>query len=103
MCGPGLGPVSVVALTLCEREYGDRNMTNKASSIITAPRSGTKQAKLVSMLIARKGVTIEKVCEVMGWLPHTTRASLTGLRRRGYQIERSDHKPATYSIKRDGC
>jgi hypothetical protein len=23
-----------------------------------------------------------------GWLPHTTRAALTGLRRRGYTIER---------------
>ena len=24
-----------------------------------------------------------------GWLPHTTRAALTGLRKRGYAIERS--------------
>ncbi len=100
--GPELGLVSVVALSLREREYGDRNMTKKLSCIITAPRTGTKQAKLVSMLTARKGVTIEKVSEAMEWQPHTTRASLTGLRKRGYQIERSDHKPALYSIKRDG-
>ena len=74
-------------------------MTKEASCIIMAPRTGTKQARLVSMLSARRGVTIEKVCEAMGWQPHTTRASLTGLRRRGYQIERSDHKPAKYSIR----
>ena len=70
-------------------------MTKEASCTITAPRTGTKQARLVSMLSAQTwGLTIEKVSEAMGWQPHTTRASLTGLRRRGYQIERSDHKPA---------
>lgn len=78
-------------------------MTQQSSSLITAPRAGSKQARLVSMLCARKGVTIEKVSEAMGWQAHTTRASLTGLRKRGYQIERSEHKPALYSIKRDGC
>ncbi|MBZ0216105.1 MAG: DUF3489 domain-containing protein, partial [Fimbriimonadaceae bacterium] len=98
---PSLGFVSVAALTLWEREYGDRNMTKKSSSMITAPRAGSKQARLVSMLIAKKGVTIEKVCEALGWQPHTTRASLTGLRKRGYQIERGNGKPARYSISQE--
>ena len=76
-------------------------MTKKSTPIIMAPRAGSKQARLVSMLSAKKGVTIEKVCEVMGWQPHTTRASLTGLRKRGYRIERSEHKPARYSVRQE--
>ena len=76
-------------------------MTRQESSIISAPRASSKQARLVSMLSAKKGVTIEKVSEVMGWQPHSTRASLTGLRKRGYRIERSEHKPARYSITQE--
>ena len=35
-----------------------------------------------------------------GWLPHTTRAALTGLRKRGYRIERqrSDEGKSIYRI-----
>jgi hypothetical protein len=96
-----MGLVLVAALALCEREYGDRSMTQQASTSITPPRTDSKQARLVSMLSVRKGVTIDKVSKAMGWQPHTTRASLSGLRKRGYQIERSASKPALYSIKQD--
>ena len=97
-----MGLVPVAALALCEREYGDRYMmTQPTSNSIIPPRIGSKQARLVSMLSVRKGVTIDKVSETMGWQPHTTRASLTDLRKRGYQIERRESKPALYSIKRD--
>jgi Protein of unknown function (DUF3489) len=30
----------------------------------------------------------------MGWLPHTTRAALTGLRKRGFEIDRRKAKDA---------
>jgi hypothetical protein len=38
--------------------------------------------------------------EATGWLPHTTRAALTGLRKRGYAVllERQDGKPSLYRI-----
>jgi len=73
-------------------------MSQQSSRPINSPRAGSKQARLVSMLSAKKGVTIAKVSEVMGWQAHSTRASLTGLRKRGYQIERSLSNPALYSI-----
>jgi hypothetical protein len=41
------------------------------------------------MLSAHGGVTLDALVKVTGWLPHTTRAALTGLRRRGFSIERS--------------
>ena len=58
-----------------------------------APRRGSKQALLVAMLSKPKGATLGQLVEATGWLPHTTRAALTGLRKRGFAIERtSDEK-----------
>jgi len=75
-------------------------MTNKTSNEIKAPRAGSKQAKLVGMLSRKSGVTIAKASEVLGWQKHTTSATLTGLRKRGYHIKRQDRgdKPSVYTI-----
>lgn len=70
---------------------------------INAPRAGTKQAKLVGMLSRKSGVTIAKASEALGWQPHTTRATLTGLKKRGYIIERQDRdgRDSVYIIQPD--
>lgn len=52
-------------------------------------RSRTKQARLVEMLEREEGATIDDLIEVTNWLPHTVRSALTGLRKRGRQIERA--------------
>jgi Protein of unknown function (DUF3489) len=51
-----------------------------------APRVGTKLAQAIEMLRATEGATIAELAETMSWLPHTTRAVLTGLRKRGYAL-----------------
>jgi uncharacterized protein DUF3489 len=63
-------------------------------STVDEPRSGSKQARIVKMLARKSGATLEALVEVTGWLPHTTRAALTGLRKRGYEVvlERQDGK-----------
>lgn len=68
---------------------------------IKAPKPKTKQAKLVGLLSRKSGVTIEKASEALEWQSHTTRASLVGLKKRGYVIERDVHegKPSTYHIR----
>jgi hypothetical protein len=57
-----------------------------------APRVGTKLAGAIERLRTFEGVTIAELAEAMGWLPHTTRAVLTGQRKRGYllTLDRSD-------------
>jgi hypothetical protein len=55
----------------------------------TIPRQGSKLAEVMALLIRKQGVAIKELTSVTGWLPHTTRAALTGLRKRGYAIERS--------------
>ena len=58
------------------------------------PRPGSKIAAVIAILGQKTGATIGELASAMGWLPHTTRAALTGLRRRGYvfAIDRSDRQ-----------
>lgn len=53
-----------------------------------APREGTKIAGVVGLLQRADGATLDEVIAATGWLPHTSRAALTGLRKRGYAIEK---------------
>jgi hypothetical protein len=50
------------------------------------------------MLLLDHGATIEELMAATGWLAHTTRAALTGLRKRGYAvaIDRSDDKRGSF-------
>jgi hypothetical protein len=57
-------------------------------SSIAQPRIGSKLALVISMLSNEAGATLGALGEVTGWLPHTTRAALTGLRKRGFAINR---------------
>lgn len=65
-----------------------------------APRSGSKQALVIEMLSTKAGTTIDALVDATGWLPHTTRAALTGLRKRGMSItrERQEGKVSIYRI-----
>ena len=57
-----------------------------------APRDGSKLALLIDLLRRADGATIVDLTQTTGWLAHTTRAAITGLRKRGYAVtrERSD-------------
>jgi hypothetical protein len=55
---------------------------------VAAPRDGTKLALVIEHLQRADGATIPNLTEATGWLPHTTRAALTGLRKRGYAVIR---------------
>ncbi len=63
-------------------------VTRKSSDDDNASRATSKQARLVAMLSADGGCSVADAAQALGWLPHTTRAALTGLRRKGYAIER---------------
>ena len=56
------------------------------------PRRGTKIAGVIELLQGSDDVTLAELVADTGWLPHTARAALTGLRKRGYavRIDRAD-------------
>lgn len=58
-------------------------------------RPGTKRALIVSLLSRPDGASVAQLIAATGWLPHTTRAALTGLRRSGYAIERAKEGDGT--------
>lgn len=41
---------------------------------------------VIGLLETPEGATLTRLVEITGWLPHTTRAALTGLRKRGYAV-----------------
>ena len=60
----------------------------------------TKIASVVALLQHESGATLAVLVEKTGWLPHTTRAALTGLRKKGHAIEKGSRDGVTsYSIK----
>ena len=61
-------------------------------STLKSPRRGTKIAQVIELLQGNDGATLAELVAATGWLPHTARAALTGLRKRGYAvgIDRTD-------------
>ncbi len=57
-----------------------------AASTPKFPRGGTKIAGVIELLQGNDGVTLAELVANTGWLPHTARAALTGLRKRGYAV-----------------
>lgn len=47
----------------------------------------TKRDQLAALLVRDEGATLDQMIAVTGWLPHTTRAALTGLKKQGYAID----------------
>jgi hypothetical protein len=54
-----------------------------------APRSGSKQALIFGLLAREEGATLAEITAATGWLPHTARAALTGLRQKGHALTSS--------------
>jgi len=55
---------------------------------VAGPRNGSKLTQVIELLQRTDGATIVDLTQATGWLPHTTRAALTGLRKRGYAVSR---------------
>ena len=73
-------------------------MTKKTKSTTAGPNTPspapaaqpmTKGAAVIALLRRNEGATLAELIAATGWLPHTTRAALTGLRKKGHAIERT--------------
>ena len=57
-----------------------------------APAPAERPSKTTAVIALRQrgnGATTAELIAATGWLPHTTRAALTGLRKKGHTIDRS--------------
>ena len=73
---------------------GQQEPASAPTRIQGAPRSTSKIATVIGLLSRVEGATLAQLIAATGWLPHTTRAALTGLRKRGYVLilERADRQ-----------
>ena len=55
----------------------------------------TKSAKVIALLNRSKGAGIDEIGKATGWKPHSCRAFLTGLRKKGHSIIRAKRKDGT--------
>jgi len=66
----------------------------------TALRRGTKIARVVELLQRDQGANLDELIVATGWLPHTARAALTGLRHRGYDVRLERGETGSASVYR---
>ena len=50
------------------------------------PKKSTKIDLILGMLRGAEGATLDQMVEATGWLPHSTRAALTGLKKKGHVV-----------------
>lgn len=60
--------------------------TNKppATSVVEVP---TKHQQVIDLLNRDSGATLEELSTRANWLPHSTRAYLTGLKKKGHVVD----------------
>ncbi len=64
------------------------------------PKAGSKRTMILALMQRQQGATMGDLIGATGWLPHTTRAALTGLRKSGIAIARTRAPEADASVYR---
>jgi hypothetical protein len=70
-------------------EGADLPTANVPGADADRPRASTKRAVLIGMLERPDGASVAELGQRLGWLPHTVRAAITGLRHAGREVTRS--------------
>lgn len=60
----------------------------------------SKSANVIKLLERDKGASIDEICKATNWKPHSVRAFLTGLRKKGFVLvrEQRGNDGTTYRI-----
>ena len=69
--------------------------TDEASTSNPRSTAPSKISIVVDMLRREEGATLAELVEATGWLAHTTRAALTGLRKKGHALEKNKRGEVT--------
>jgi hypothetical protein len=77
-----INSIGSLEVSAAEPEQASRETTAHAG------RAKTKRAQLIELLERPDGASIGEIGDQLGWLPHTVRAALTGLRHSGREVNR---------------
>lgn len=67
----------------------DAAKVSAPANMTPAQKRPTKQDLVLTLLQGEGGVPLGAITQATGWQPHTTRAMLTGLRKKGHAVMRS--------------
>jgi len=70
-------------------ETGASTMSLEREARPSQQKRPSKAETVLTMLKRPEGATLDELVAATGWLPHTTRAAITGLKKRGHQITRT--------------
>ena len=70
-------------------------LDDAATATLTHTKPSTKSAAVLTLLQRDQGATLAEIVAATDWQPHTTRAMLTGLRKKGHAIERRKRDDVT--------
>lgn len=59
---------------------------NESCAVQTEPKPSNKISGVLELLTRAEGATLEQMVAATGWLSHTTRAALTGLKKKGHAV-----------------
>lgn len=85
-------PVSAANNELSAQAAAQSGPGSEGTDAATAsdrPRGITKRAMLITMLERAQGASVAEIGQRLGWLPHTVRAAITGLRHAGREVTRN--------------
>jgi len=84
-----------------KRSRGRKPKQETPAPVVATPdRQPSKRDQVLTLLKRDGGATLDELVGATGWLKHTTRAALTGLRKAGHAIEKGKRDDCTcYSIK----
>lgn len=69
------------------RQPSDASQAPGAPAVATKPDKAASKASVVLDVLRRpEGATLEQMVAATGWLPHTTRAVLTGFKKKGHTM-----------------
>ncbi|UNK80664.1 DUF3489 domain-containing protein [Sphingopyxis granuli] len=66
-----------------------RKMAREPNIEVTVPASPNRPSKanlVLDLLMRSEGATLDQLVAATGWLPHTTRAALTELKKKGHVV-----------------
>lgn len=73
---------------MARQPQSDRAQAGSAETGAAAEPKKTGSSIVLDLLSRIEGATLDQMVAATGWLPHTTRAALTGLKKKGHAIER---------------
>ncbi len=80
--------LAAIGLDAADEAGAPASIEDTGSRPARAPRAGSKQAVVLDLLTREEGATLDDLMAATGWLPHTTRAALTGFRKKAYAVAR---------------